>query len=134
MEQLQSDAPICGRHVVEQLLIVFTDNWFLVVAGHVVPSDAIVVDVVQDGQAGFTGSVDVEFRVVGLPLLLVSRLRPRVVAPSVWCLVRRGHLFAVRRPEPSVEALGFQVGTVLAALEVAQASRRPDVRHVIWNS
>lgn len=44
------------------------------VASDVVPSDAVVVDVVEDAEAGLVGAVDVELGVVGLTLLLVARL------------------------------------------------------------
>lgn len=52
------------------------------VAGDVVPGDAVVVDVVQDAQAGLVGAVDVELGVVRLSGLLVARGRPGVVAPA----------------------------------------------------
>jgi len=102
-----------------------------VVARDVMPGDAIVVDVVQDRHAGFVGAVDVILGVVRLPDLLMAGLRPGVKAPAVRCLVRWSHLLAVRRPEPSVQRLGLEVTSVLAALEVTQAAGRPDVRHVV---
>lgn len=46
------------------------------------PGDAVVVDVVQDAQAGLVGAVDVELSVVRLSGLLVARGRPGVVAPA----------------------------------------------------
>lgn len=97
----------------------------------VVPRYAIVVHVVQDRQARLAGSVDVEFRVVGLALFLMSGGRPWVVAPAVGCLVGGCHLFAVRRPEPAVEALGFEIRTVFATLKVTKSARGPNVRNVI---
>lgn len=53
------------------------------VAGYVVPRDAVVVDVVENAHAGFCGLVDVEFSVVRLTLLFVASLRPGVVAPTI---------------------------------------------------
>lgn len=47
------------------------------------PCDAVVVNVIEDAQARFRGAVNVELCVVGLTLLLVASLRPRVVAPAV---------------------------------------------------
>lgn len=95
------------------------------------PRDAVVIDVVEDGQAGLARLVDVELGVVGLALLLVPRGGPGVVVPAVGRLVRGRHLLAVRRPEPSVDVLRFEVLAVLAALEVAQSSGRPDVWDII---
>lgn len=129
---LQPDAAVRGRDVVEQLLGVLADDGLLVVAGDVVPRDAVVVDVVEDRQAGLARLVDVELGVVGLALLLVSGGRPRVVVPAVGRLVRGRHLLAVRRPEPAVDVLRFEVLAVLAAFEVAQSSRRPDVWDIIY--
>lgn len=101
------------------------------VASHIVPRYTIVVDVVQDRQAGFAGAVNVEFSIVRLTLFLVSRGRPWVVSPAVGSLVGWRHLFAIRGPEPSVEVLGFEIGTVLASLEITKSARRPNVRDVI---
>lgn len=53
------------------------------------PCDAVIVHVIEDAQARLVGLVNVELRVVGLTLLLVARLRPRVVAPAVRNLERR---------------------------------------------
>ncbi len=77
------------------------------------------------------GAVNVELGVVGLALLLVSGLGPGVEAPASRGLVGRGHLLAVGRPEPPEDGLGLQVTAVFTALEVTQATRRPDVGHVI---
>lgn len=95
------------------------------------PCDAVVVDVVEHGQARLAGLVDVVLGVVWLRELLVSGLAPRVVAPAGRDAVGLGDLLAARRPEPAEQVLRLQVAASLAALEVAQASRRPDVRHVV---
>lgn len=101
------------------------------VASDIVPCDAIVVDIVQDGHAGLAGAVDVELSVVWLTLFLVSGGGPRVVTETARDLTGGCHLFTVGRPEPSVDALGFEVGTVLATLEVADAAGCPDVRDIV---
>lgn len=95
------------------------------------PSNTIVVDVVQDGQTRFGRLIDVELGVIGLRDLLVSGLAPWVVAPSLWNSVGGLDLFAGRRPEPSEDILGLQIGSALAALEVAQTTGRPDVWHIV---
>lgn len=128
---LQTKTGIGGRHVVEQLVRVLADDGLLVVAGDVVPGDAVVVDVVQDGQAGLARLVDLVLGVVGLRQLLVSGLAPGVVGPAGGHLVGPGDLVAGRRPEPSQQVLGLQVGASLAALEVAETARRPDVGDVV---
>jgi len=102
-----------------------------VVTRDVVPGDAVVVNIVQDGHAGFVGAVDVILGIVWLLELLMARLRPRIEAPTVRHLVGGCHLLAIRRPEPAVQGLGLEVASVFAALEVAETSGRPDVRNVV---
>ncbi len=51
---LEGDLWVAGADKVEQLLAVFADEGFLVAASDVVPLDAIVVEVVQNGQARLT--------------------------------------------------------------------------------
>lgn len=51
---LERDFGVAGADKVEQLLAVLADEGFLVAASDVVPLDAIVVKVVQDGQARLT--------------------------------------------------------------------------------
>lgn len=92
------------------------------IAGNVVPSNAVIVDVVEDREARFTGSVDIEFGVVRLTLFLVSSGRPWVVVPSSWSLVGRCHLFPVRGPEPTEQVFGFQVCPVFATFEIANSA------------
>lgn len=128
---LQPNAAIRSRDVIQKLFGILADDRFFVVASNVVPSNTVVVNIIEDGQTCFTGLVDVEFGIVGLSLLLVSSRRPRVVVPTVWWLVGRRHLLPVRGPEPTVEAFRFQIRTVFATLEVAEPSRCPDVRNVI---
>lgn len=48
----QTDSWVSGRDEVEELVAVLAHEGLHVVAGHVVPLDAVVVEVVQDGQAG----------------------------------------------------------------------------------
>lgn len=129
---LQPNAAIGGRDVIKQLFGIFANDGLLVVAGDVVPRDAVVVDVVEDRQARLAGLVDVELRVVGLALFLVAGGGPRVVVPAVGGLVGWRHLFAVRGPEPSVDALGLEILAVFAALEVAQSSGCPDVWDIVY--
>lgn len=95
------------------------------------PGNAVVVDVVQHGQARLGRLVDVKLGVVGLRNLLVTRLAPRVVAPALWNAVGRLDLFARRRPEPTKHVLGLQIGTSFATLEIAQATGGPDVGHIV---
>lgn len=51
---LEGNLWVAGANKVKQLLAVFADEGFLVVASNIVPLDAIVVEVVQDGQARLT--------------------------------------------------------------------------------
>ena len=106
------------------------------VAGDVVPLDAVVVDVVEEPHAGLHAAVDVELRVIGLghvpalELRLVSGEGPGLVAPARRGGVGRGHLDAGAGPEPPVDRRRLQVVTV-AALEVAKAAGGPDVGKVV---
>lgn len=95
------------------------------------PCDAIVVHIVQYGQTLFLGLVDVVFGVIGLWALLVTGLRPGVVSPSLWNAVGGLDLLASCGPEPTVNVLGLQIGTVLAASEIANATSGPDVGHIV---
>lgn len=83
---LQLDASVGGLDVVEEFLGVFADERLLVVTSNVVPRNSVVVNVVQNTQAGFVGAIDVEFGIVGLSLLLVTGLTPWIVSPAGWDL------------------------------------------------
>ncbi|KAJ8875999.1 hypothetical protein PR048_023907 [Dryococelus australis] len=48
---LEADAWVARAHEVEQLVAVLADEGLHVMAGHVVPLDAVVVEVVEDGEA-----------------------------------------------------------------------------------
>jgi predicted nucleic acid-binding protein len=50
---LETDAWVARTHEVEQFITVLTHEGFQVVTGHIMPLDAIVIEVVQNGQAGF---------------------------------------------------------------------------------
>lgn len=78
------------------------------------PCDSVVVNVVEDRQARLGRLVDVELGVVWLGNLLVSGLRPWVVAPADWVAVGWLDLLAVGGPEPSVEVLWEQVFAAFA--------------------
>lgn len=100
------------------------------VAGDVVPGNAIAVHVVEYCKAGLVRAVDVKLGVVRLLDLLVSGLTPGVETKTIGHLVRRGHLLTGSRPEPTINALGFKVATIFTTLEITQATARPDVRYV----
>lgn len=129
---LEANTAVGAGYVVEQLLRVLADEWFLMVTRDVMPGDAVVVNIVQDGHAGLVGAVDVILGVVRLPDFLVAGLWPWIEAPTVRHLVGGCHLFAIRRPEPAEQGLGLEITSIFAALEVAETSRRPDVRNVVW--
>ncbi len=57
---------MCGLDELEELVWVLADEGFGVVAGDVVPLDAVVVDIVEDAHAGLHASVDVKLGVVRL--------------------------------------------------------------------
>ena len=88
--------------------------------------------------AGFDGLVDVKLSIVRLghvpafELGLVSGIGPRLVWPSWWGGIGRGHLDSRATPEPSVDDCRLQVVAV-AALEVAETSAGPNVCEVLCN-
>ena len=106
------------------------------VAGDVVPLDAIVVDVVQQAHARLHAAVDVELGVVrlryvfSLELGLVAGEGPGLVAPAGWGGVGGGHLHSGPGPKPAVDVCWLQVIPV-AALEVAEPARCPDIGQVV---
>lgn len=128
---LEADAAVGAGHVVEKLLGVLADERLLVVTRDVVPSDAVIVHVVQDSQARLGSAVDVVLGIVRLPGLLVASLRPRVERPACRCLVGGCHFLAICRPEPAVQRLGLEITTVLATLKVAETSGCPDVWNIV---
>lgn len=43
-----------------------------------------------------------------------------------------GDLFAIGRPEPSEDVLGFEIATFFASFEIAQSTARPNVWNIVW--
>jgi len=50
---LQTNSWISRRDKVEELVAVLAHEGLHVMTGHIVPLDAVIVEIVQDGQAGF---------------------------------------------------------------------------------
>ena len=65
-------------------------------------------------------------------LCLVSGERPWLVSPSGRISVGGGHLDTGSGPEPSVDTGGLEIFTI-TTLEVAQATRGPDVGQILYN-
>lgn len=101
------------------------------ITSDIVPSYAVVVNVIENRKARLGCAVYVELGVVRLSYFLVSGLRPWVVGPAVRRLVGRCHLLTVCRPEPSVESFRLEVPSILATFEVAETTGRPDVWHIV---
>lgn len=88
----------------------------------VMPVNAIVVEVVEDGQAVLVGAALLEFAVVGLRNADAAILRPIVLATiGGGC-----QLLQLSGPEPSVDRDRLQVGAI-ASLEVTESAAGPDV-------
>jgi len=56
----------------KELIRVFTHPGFDVVAGNIVPFDTIIVEVVEDGNAGFISAILTELTVVWLGLVTAT--------------------------------------------------------------
>lgn len=91
------------------------------VAGAVVPLDTVVVPGVEDGQTGLhrdPGPLEEIFSIVGLSHLVgdelgeVAGVGPGVLLPPGSCLVSRGDPGSGPRPEPSVDMLRLQMGSL----------------------
>jgi len=120
----KADPGVAAPHEVEQLVTVLADERLEVVARDVVPLDTVLVEVVEDGQAGLVVPLR-GFPVVRLSLAVAASGAPVTGVP----LGGRSDLGSGSGPEPSVDVSGLQVGPV-AAVEVALPSRSPDVLHV----
>lgn len=108
----------------QELIGVLAHPGLDVVAGNVVPFDAIVVEVVENGDAGLVGAGLGELAVVGLPLAGAAGVGP--VADPAEGAVGGGDTGGRAGPEPAVDERGLQVGPV-AAVKVALAAGGPDV-------
>jgi hypothetical protein len=128
--KLETDASVGGCDIVEKLVIVLTDERFLVVAGDIMPGNTVIVHVVKNRKAGLICAVDVELSIVRLLNLLVPSLTPGVEAKTVRHLVRRGHFLTGGRPEPTIDVLRLKVTPIFATLEITQATAGPDVGHI----
>ena len=86
----------------------------------------VSIEVVEDGHAGLLLPA-----LLGLlPVVWLGPARPPGVAPvSELRPVGWAHLHLVGGPEPPVDVLGEEVGTV-AAVEVAQTPGGPEVGHI----
>lgn len=102
------------------------------IARDIMPSDAIIVDVIKHAHAGFVSTVDVKLGIIRLTDFLVSRRAPRVVSKAIRNLVSRSHLPASCWPKPSKDALGLQIPSPLASLKIAKPSTRPNIRYIIY--
>lgn len=109
-------------HVLQQRIVLLAHERLAVVAGHVVPVHAIVVEVVQHGQAVLVGAALLQLTIVRLRLADAAVGRPVVLV----AIVGGRQLLQLGGPEPAVDGHRLQVRTV-AALEVANASAGPDV-------
>ena len=123
-------------HILQELVGVLAHEGLGVVASDVVPLDPVVVDVIEDAHARLHAAVDVELRVVrlrhvvGHELGLVAGEGPGLVAPAGRRGVGGRHLDAGPGPEPPVHGGRLQILAV-AALEVAEPARGPDVGEVV---
>jgi len=130
ISNLQGYTGIAPPDEVEKSGRVFADDGLVVVASDVVPLETVLVDVVEDTQASLGRVVDGELGVIGLGGLEVTSGAPWLIAPAGRSAVGLGQLHLSSRPEPSLDDQRFQILTRIAALEVAHAAARPDVRQV----
>ena len=90
--------------------------------GHIVPVDAIVVELIQQSQTVFGGTVLLEFTIVGLGQTNTTLGRPITLV----AFGGGGQLLQSGSPEPAIDVGGLQIGT-FTALEIANTTTGPDV-------
>ena len=115
---LEGDLRVAGADKVEQLLAVLADEGLLVVASDVVPLDAIVVEVVQDGQARLTLLRQQEDRVFFKIRIGINKKKEARSIGSV-ALTSSSRLSGCGRPSPPVldqsPRARWSVGGILAS-------------------
>jgi len=100
---------------------VLADYWLLVVARHVMPLDAVSVEVVEDGHARLLLPTLSVFPVIGLGHTVPASVRPVVELVAIG----GRHFNLVGRPEPTVDQFGEELRLV-TAVEVALAAGGPE--------
>lgn len=122
MRNLDLDVRVCVAHVLQKGIVLFAHPRLAVVAGDVVPVDAVVIELIQHGQAVLVGAALLQFTVVWLRDAQAATLGP-IVLQTVggW-----RQFLQLGGPEPAVDSGWQQVGTI-ATLEVTDATARPDV-------
>lgn len=123
LKNLEGQFRVAGADKVEELFAILANEWLLVVASNIVPLDAVIVEVVEDGQARLAFVV---FAVVGLRAAITTGVGP--VAQGA--LVGGRDLGLRTGPEPSVDDGWLQIGAV-ASVKVAFAAASPDVLDAI---
>lgn len=93
------------------------------------PHDAVLVEVVEDSEAGLVGAGLCELTVVGLGTAAASSAGPVTVPAESG--VGGGDASGRTGPEPSVDDWGLEISSV-ATVEVALASRGPDVLNITF--
>lgn len=117
---------IVPEDVVQQLLALLTDDGLLVSALDIVPLDPIIVNIVEDADAGLLLASLLLFPVVWLRLTSPSRLAPLTVA----ALPGSRDPLTCGRPVPTVLYGRLEVLTV-AAFEVTFPSTSPDIVKIL---
>ncbi len=119
------DVPEGAAGKLQVALIVLADNGLLLGAVDVVPLDAILVEVVHDGQAGLATDA-----VVRLGPAVAAGVGPLMEAPvDPLGAVGWGEPGLVGGPEPAIDVLGEELRLV-TAVKVTEAARGPEKSHI----
>lgn len=124
---LNSNIWIRVAHVLQQRIVLLADERLAMMARNVVPVNAIVVEVVQHGQAVLVGTALLQFAIVWLRLANAAICRPIVLV----AIVGGRKFLQFSGPEPAVDGNRLQIGTI-AALEVTNAAGGPNVLDLLW--
>jgi hypothetical protein len=95
-----------------------------VVAGDIVPLNSILIDIIEQAQAGLNLAVDILFSIVWLGYFEMTCIGPGLVAPS-GC-IGWGYFLVGSCPEPAIDTCRLQIGAV-TTFEVANSTRGPNI-------
>lgn len=119
---LDSEVAVCVSDVFQKSIVLFANEWFLVMTSNIVPIYSIVVELIQKGQTVLMSTTLFVFTVVWLWQTNATRFGPITLATvGGWC-----DFLQFSCPKPSVGLNWLQVWAV-TSFEIAHSSAGPDV-------
>lgn len=125
---LQTNIGIGEANISQERLIVLANPWFFVMTRHVVPVHSVVVELIENRKTIFRSTSLNGLTIVRLWLANAAAFGPIILVTFVG----RCELLQLGGPEPAIDMKGLQIGPI-TALEIAKATRGPDVLHLVLN-